>query len=256
MRLPTGTASDPVQLLWTGGWDSSFRLMHLMHYTDAVVQPWYIIDEMRNSIGREVSAMRRIREALAERNPSFGERIFPTRFQAREQIPSNPMVSEQYQRLSERIRVGTQYSYLGRFSRNLGVALELSMHDKNHGLGKAVYPHTEVVDTTYGPVRRMKADIPAPLELFRPYAFGLLGLSKLDMGREAKNGGFDHLLELTWFCHTPRNGKPCGRCRPCQQVIAGNMGRRMPLSSRVLGRLRYWRRGVKGMFTGFHASKP
>ena len=249
MSTPAGTASDPIHLLWTGGWDSSFRLMHLMHHTDAVVQPWYVIDEMRYSIGREVSAMRRIREALTQRDASYGPRILPTRFQAREQIPPNPSVVEQYQKLSERMRVGTQYSYLGRLARSLGMVLELSIHDKNHGLGKAIWPHTERVETPYGPVLRLKADADPLLELFRPYSFPLLGMSKLDMGEEARAGHFDELLGLTWFCHTPRNGKPCGRCRPCQQVIQGNLDHRMPITSRVLGRLRYWRRGVKEMIT-------
>jgi hypothetical protein len=254
MSLPRGTTDDPVQLLWTGGWDSSFRLIHLMHQSDAVVQPWYIIDEMRNSIGREVHAMRRIREALAERG--FGARILTTRFIAREQISQDDEVSAQYRRLSERMRVGTQYGYLGRFAKSLGLTLELSMHDKDHGLGKAVYPHTEAVETPYGRVLRLKRDAPGHLELFRPYAFPLLGLSKLEMGREAKQQGYGQLLDLTWFCHTPRNGQPCGRCRPCQQVIQGRMHHRMPLTSQVLGQLRFWRRSIKSLFTGHHASKP
>ena len=256
MSVPQGTLDDPVHVLWTGGWDSSYRIIWLMHHSDAVVQPWYAIDEMRNSIGREVSAMRRIREQLAERDARFGSRILPTRFQPREQIPPNPEVSQQYQRLSERMRVGTQYSYLGRFARSLGITLELSMHDKGHGLGKAVYPHTEPVETPYGRVLRLRADAPPLLDLFRPYVFPLLGLSKREMGQEARRSGYDHLLELTWFCHTPRNGRPCGRCRPCQQVIQGGMHHRMPLTSQVLGQLRFWRRSVKSLFTGHHASKP
>ena len=256
MSLPRGTAEDPVNLLWTGGWDSSFRLISLMHHSDAVVQPWYIIDEARNSIGREVHAMRRIREALTERNPSFGPRMLSTRFFAREQIPQDEEVSRQYRRLSDIMRTGTQYAYLGRFAKNLGLTLELSMHDRNHGLGQAVYPHTEAIETPYGRVLRLKADAPAHLDLFKPYVFPLLGLSKLDMGREAQKHGYEELLELTWFCHTPRNGKPCGRCRPCQQVIQGSMHHRMPVTSQVLGQLRFWRRGIKSLFTGHHASKP
>ena len=247
---PRGTAEDPVQLLWTGGWDSSFRLIHLMHHSEAVVQPWYIIDERRNSIGREVHAMRAIREALVERNPAFGPRMLPTRFVAREQIGQDDEVTEQFRRLAERIRVGVQYGYLGRFAKQHGLTLELSMHDKNHGLGRAVYPHTEAVETPYGRVLRLKRDAPATLDLFRPYLFPLLGLSKLEMGREARKDGYEHLLELTWFCHTPRGGRPCGRCRPCQQVIQGRMHHRMPITSQVLGQLRFWRRSIRSFLVG------
>ena len=250
---PRGTADDPVQLLWTGGWDSCFRLIHLMHHSAAVVQPWYIIDEMRSSIGNEVRAMGAIRQALVERDASYAGRILPTRFVSRDQVEPDADVVAQFRRLAAHTRTGTQYGYLARFARQYGLTLELSMHDKDHGLGKVVYPHTEPVETPYGVVRRVKDDAPAYLDILRPYVFPVFGLSKLEMGNEAKESGYAPLLDLTWFCHTPRNGQPCGRCRPCQQVIHGRMHRRMPLTSRVLGQLRYWRREIRDALVGKRA---
>ena len=243
-------AVDPVHLLWTGGWDSSYRLMHLMFRTQAVVQPWYVIDEMRNSINREVDAMRKIRAALVERDPTFAARILPTRFEARENHEGSPQIGEMYRRLAEHIRLGIQYRYLAKLAQDTGVELELSVHDKFHGLGQALTPHLVRVETPHGPTLKLPPDSDPVVELFRPFSFPLLGLSKIDMGEEAAQDGFADMLELTWFCHTPRNGEPCGRCRPCQQVIQGNMHRRMPVTSRVLGQLRYWRRGIKSMFVG------
>ena len=245
------SAGEPVHLLWTGGWDSSYRLLHLMHRTQAVVQPWYVIDEMRASIHREVDAMRRIRAGLAARDASFAARMLPTRFEARENHDGDtPEIIEKFERVTKHIRLGVQYRYIARLAQNTGARLELSVHDKHHGLGQLLAPHLVRVDTPYGPVLRLPADSDPTVELFRPFDFPILGLSKQEMGEAAARDGFGDLLELTWFCHTPRNGQPCGRCRPCQQVIQGDMHRRMPVTSRVLGQLRYWRRGIKSMLVG------
>ena len=241
----------PVNLLWTGGWDSSYRLLSLMHRTAAVVQPWYVIDEMRNSINREVDAMRKIRAALVARDASFGARILPTRFEARENHDGDtPEIIEKFERVTRRIRLGVQYRYLARLAQNTGAVFELSVHDRHHGVGELLTPHLVRVDTAHGPTLGLPADSDPVVELFRPFEFPLLGLSKNEMGEEAARDGFEDILELTWFCHTPRNGQACGRCRPCQQVIQGKLHRRMPMSSRVLGQLRYWRRGIKSAFVG------
>jgi len=38
-----------VNLLWTGGWDSTFRLLQLILDTRATIQPVYVIDTARRS---------------------------------------------------------------------------------------------------------------------------------------------------------------------------------------------------------------
>ena len=247
-RVPSGTMTDPVRLLWTGGWDSSFRLLQLMHETQAFVQPIYVLDDTRGSIADEVRAMRRIRTELIARSPAFAERLLPTRHVSLEQIPPDGEVSDQFQRLAGHVRVGLQYRYLGRLARAGDAVLELSVHDREHGLGALAWEHSETVTTAYGEVRRLKADAPDHLDLLRPYAFPVLGRAKREMGEVAKAGGYDTLLELSWFCHRPRARQPCGECRPCQQVIQGRMAHRMPLTRRLLGHVRIWRVIIRDTF--------
>ncbi len=52
-----------VPLLWTGGWDSTFRLLHLVIVEGHAVQPYYMIDRLhyRPGVPEEQDAMRRIR---------------------------------------------------------------------------------------------------------------------------------------------------------------------------------------------------
>jgi len=40
-------------------------------------------------------------------------------------------------------------------------------------------------------------------------------------------------MEMTWFCHRPVRGKPCGLCAPCVYTIEEGLARRVPWSRRV-----------------------
>ena len=46
-----------VNLLWTGGWDSTFRLCQLILVKRKNVQPYYIIDNKRKSLQKELITM-------------------------------------------------------------------------------------------------------------------------------------------------------------------------------------------------------
>ena len=41
--------TTPVQILWTGGWDSTFRLLQLLLELKLEVIPHYVIDDTRES---------------------------------------------------------------------------------------------------------------------------------------------------------------------------------------------------------------
>jgi hypothetical protein len=45
-------------------------------------------------------------------------------------------------------------------------------------------------------------------------------------------------MELTWFCHRPIRGEPCGVCNPCIYTIQEGLGVRVPASGRRRYRMR------------------
>ena len=49
--------TEPINLFWTGGWDSTFRLLQLIIVFRKRVQPYYIIDTTRKSVQNEKQAM-------------------------------------------------------------------------------------------------------------------------------------------------------------------------------------------------------
>ena len=69
--------NEGVQLLWTGGWDSTFQLLNLLLREGAVVTPWYVIDAERRSTGVELDTMRRLRGELARQFPEARTRLRP-----------------------------------------------------------------------------------------------------------------------------------------------------------------------------------
>jgi hypothetical protein len=77
-------------------------------------------------------------------------------------------------------------------------------------------------------------------ELFRCFRLPLFDTTKREMRAQAREAGFDEIMSLTWFCHRPRHGQPCGTCNPCIYTIEEGLGERVPLA----GRIRYWLRIV------------
>ena len=240
-----------VHLLWTSGWDSTFRLLQLLYESDAVVQPWYVRDPGRHSTAIELRTMQQIRDRLAQVRPELAERLLPLIVRERSEIPEDPAITAMHTTLRTRGRIGGQYDWLSRMARHEGLdRLELGIHDPRSVFGEGLSAQSVWEERAYGRILVLAPDPSRPeLELFRPFAFPLMGWRKLDMQRAAEKGGFADLLELTWFCHEPRWGRACGLCRPCQQALEEDLARRMPLLSRVIGRahgrILRWRRAVK-----------
>ena len=59
------TRAPSVHLLWTGGWDSTFRLLQLLLQQRVPVVPHYLVDDTRPSAQTELRTMACIRDRLA-----------------------------------------------------------------------------------------------------------------------------------------------------------------------------------------------
>ena len=57
MNFRSMKESKPINLLWTSGWDSTFRLLQLVVEQKVSVQPIYIIDTGRASTLTEIKSM-------------------------------------------------------------------------------------------------------------------------------------------------------------------------------------------------------
>jgi hypothetical protein len=234
--------SQPVNLLWTGGWDSTFRLLQLLLLRGRTVQPHYVIDADRLSTCAELRAMTNLKARLFAERPETRKLLLPTRFKELFEIQPNPDITAAFQRIHQRCFLGTQYDWLARFCEQTG------LHDaevclvRGVGLGFAL---VSAVATLRGAgegasykvdERHVGSD---GHTLLRWFHFPVFDLSKLDMQTIARQEGFEEFLQMTWFCHSPRaNSRPCGVCNPCIHTMKDGMGARFPFTSRLRYHLR------------------
>jgi hypothetical protein len=229
-------------VLWTGGYDSTFRILYLASVEKVLIQPHYIIDVDRQSSLRELQAISEIREELVRLDKQAACRIKPMKITSIRDIPPDSEITEAYNHLKSWARLGGQYDWLARYAKSNDLSeLELGMNadDSFYGFLKAhVDPESKRWILRNEPVSRA-SDGNADLKIFSNFTFPLLELRKLEMRELAKKYGFITALENAWFCFRPVSGKPCGTCNPCIYSVEEGMSYRFPRSSMVRYRLRH-----------------
>lgn len=230
-----------VQLLWTGGWDSTFRLLSLLLHQQRSVQPYYLIDTQRRSFATEIIAMKDVKQQLGAKYGNLGRLLLPIVFREVNDIPPDNEITASYDRICSESHVGIQYEWGARFAHAEGLSnLELSLIGGGH-MHKILEPYlarrqdgTDVVIEIDR--KHQGSDV---YRVFKDYRFPLIELTKWDMRVIARDHGFEDLMLLTRFCHRPRsNGKPCGVCIPCTVAMECDFGWRLPKSSRARFRFR------------------
>jgi 7-cyano-7-deazaguanine synthase in queuosine biosynthesis len=232
--------TDPAQTFWTGGWDSTFRVLWLLFEEKATVQPHYIYDKRRKSAPQECATMDAIRAAIAARDPEAAARLLPTQGIAREDIPANQARRDAYEEIREQSKGSQQYKYLSDYSdmvpdRCIEIGIEVQGEE---GTGTINFLRELLEWTEYGGKLRPNANNPQ-IALFHSFRFPLMRMCKRDMETVARGCSWGDLLALTVFCQRPRpNGTACGRCHAC--AVTGHAGylKRMPLRARIRWRLK------------------
>lgn len=242
-----------VNLLWTGGWDSTFRLLQLVILQKTAVQPYYVIDSERKSTGAELKAISRIKKALISRYPESKKLVRQTKFVDVVDIPPCLEVTQSYNHIRENRYIGSQYDWLARYCVSIGVDdMELSIRDETHQLiGTLPVIKGEGVNQVW----RLDPQCQGTDEykVFGRYRFPILQVSKVDIRRIAEKEGFLDLMELSWFCHEPLpNNRPCGVCNPCVHTAREGLGYRIPWTSRM----RYYLSGKAALRVFVLGNKP
>jgi 7-cyano-7-deazaguanine synthase in queuosine biosynthesis len=228
------TAQGSTPLLWTGGWDSTFRLLQLLLVERRSVQPYYVIEGARRASSAEQTAMRNIRELLRTSHPEASARLQETIEVPLDQIAADAHIFSNYENALHFAFIGGQYEWLARMCAQRGVTdMELAIHRDD----KARELLADLIDASRRQLdSRFAGD--ARYELFRYFRFPLFDMTKQQMRSAARKDGFEDFMALTWFCHRPRAGQPCGVCNPCIYTIEEGLADRVPLAGRIRYRLR------------------
>ena len=190
-----------------------------------------------------------ITEKLVLGHPDVKDLVFPTLLFDINDIRPLPEITESYKAITSRIHLGPQFEWLARFCFHQNIEkIELGVE-----LGGTNQINRELLaqfnmDTLELDGKKPDSDI---YRVFRYFRFPLILTTKLEMKKIAKENGFLDLMNLTWFCHTPIKGRPCGRCNPCVGTIRDGLGYRIPW----VGHIRYQRRmaseKIKNIFRKF-----
>ena len=238
--------SKVINILWSGGWDSTFRLLELSQIEGLSIRPIYVRDHGRPGMAHELIAMRDI---LPQVRDIARARVLDVDLYDRGAICRNfpnVGVSAAYGRLAEEFGLGYQYETFALLCEGLGIRAECAVEDSTRSKAKrAIDAQCLLVPCDEGPCGRERfrvvskgADSDAATVLGR-LDFGMLDVSKVEAKRVAQESGWMPVMRRTWFCHAPVNGKPCGTCNPCKDAMVEGMRWRMPLSSRL--RYHAWR---------------
>ena len=221
--------NEVANLLWTSGWDSTYRLMDLL-LKGRTVQPHYICFRLRKSTQMELRRMDEIREYLSRKDQALANAILPTTVVSQDSIRKVPAIRESYEHITRDYYLGKQYVLLASYALQSGISnLELSIHADDKAR-QVIMNEVEFSDDLWGGCYRIRkgSDTPAAI-IFQNFVFPVLQLSKLDMQKNAAKRGFLDVMELTWFCHNPTpDGQPCGTCNPCNYTRNEGLGRRVP----------------------------
>lgn len=240
-------SDKPINLFWTGGWDSTFRLLFLLIEEGKSVQPYFVV-RPQDSVGYEIKTMNDIRRQLFRKYPKTRELLLPTIFRDVRSIGEKDEISESLKKLKENNEIATQYDFCARLCYQEGIYdMELSIHkdDKAHKLIARVKG-----EVFQGNADNLKQDEVYIRNVFKYFEYPIFDFTKIEMEKIAQKKHFDDLLEMTWFCATPYKGKPCGFCGPCTYVIDEGLSRRLPFFRRILSKIhmparRFYRNRIK-----------
>lgn len=211
-----------VEIFWTGGFDSSFRVCQLSR-KPIIIQPYYLSDK-RQSEPNELVAIKIITKKLRE-NKNTKAILNDIIYIPYDEKQTDTTLSEAYNTLRMQTFMGSQYEWLGAFAmEHKGIEMSIHKDDKaieliaKHGKLKKITD--EIGDYYIIDEHNSSKDC---ITVFGNCHFPLVDFTKLQMEEQYKNMGLSDVIDDTWFCFTPINGKPCGCCNPCKYTIEEGM---------------------------------
>lgn len=217
---------------WTGGFDSTYRLCEMLVKQGKTVQPIYVsmvLDNdceseetcnklwLRRNRKEERTAMKKIREMLAEKFPFTKKTLLPV-LEIDKGINDN-MFNHQFEQLfySDNLwpkkRRKHQYLFLSKYAYYHKKPIDIGVLGIHQGSKFANFLKEKLIKTNENYIISDKSHALGYLN------FPLYGKTKKQLLEEAKRDDFEDILKQSWSCWFPRNGKPCKVCPMCKERI-------------------------------------
>lgn len=221
-----------IEILWTGGWDSTFRVVELSREENVIIQPVYVIDPNRVSTEYEKRSMNDIVSALKQK-PETKAEFMPTVMYRLEDIPRDDDISRAYHIIHAETKLGSQHewlAWLGKLHPNMEMGTEAGSAETSHIINAIERFCTLDIKDNIGYVNHKKSTEEGNLVLGW-FTFPIITRTEVEMLKIIRKWGYEDVMKHIWFCHDPINGKPCGFCHPCEVKMESSMEWLLPLQA-------------------------
>lgn len=214
-----------VNILWTGGLDSSYRVIELSQMEGITIQPYYIVDPVRSSLQSEMNAIKKISDIIRqhERTKSI---LLDVKLIYINDIKQDSLITNAFNRLHDKYIIGHQYDFIARYAKQYNIRFEMSLEksDRSKAMNCILTETTlePFVDGDYSVFRvnshKSTADgcaIYSHIDL----PSTLWSMTKVEEVEKLNQMEHKETIKYTWFCHFPVWGKPCGHCNPCRDCM-------------------------------------
>lgn len=214
-----------IEILWSGGWDSTFMLCLLARTKEAVIQPYYLnikrhIQKDEHRAMREIMKVVRIKKDLKAK-------ILPVKIVKQEYFkPSDEVVVAWKKYRGKPYLIGGQQQFIAEFSKShKGICwgqeryLETPGHMTQLLLDKGNWKFT---DDGVGYFTKEDCD-PDVFILFGNLTCPIAKYSEPMMWEKIQEWGYEDVFKHICFCYYPIDGKPCGMCVPCKVKMKQKM---------------------------------
>lgn len=217
---------EKINIFWTGGWDSTFRILQLAD-KKVIIQPYYLKDNRKseklelNTIKLLTEEILKLKTTKCQINKLISMKVSDIEDDTDITNAYNNIRNE-FKSISNGQKLGTQYEWLARFSKSidsleLGIEKGSKVIDTINMFGEFKKKNCQIIGE-YFSINKVNSSKDL-INVFGNYHYPLLNFSKLEMKQIAEEKGFIDLMNKTWFCHRPKKNKPCGSCNPCMQTI-------------------------------------
>ena len=227
------------KLLWTSGFDSTYRLIEIILVENKKAQPIYIIDEQRTSYLNELRAIEKILALIQRLHPLSYQNILPLIKVNKKDIEIDKEILQSYNKIRERTTIGTQYLWLASYcKKNQLKEIEICIVKRD--------TLESLIENTYSKSKSHWSDFEnSTYEIFQFFKFPVITMTKKEMYNQAKQKNWTTILNHSWFCHNSKKNNPCGKCKPCLTVIESGLGFRIKPFQRLKGYLKMFKNRIK-----------
>ena len=226
-----------IEVLWSGGWDSTFMLCYLAKIcSNAIIQPYYL-DIDRPIRNQEIQAVKKIFTLLKAKTDLKAKILKPKIILQKFLMPDSDVVLAVEKFSKEPYKVGGQYKYIAQFAKShVGICWGQERYYETPGhITQLLHDKGNIKfnDLNFGYFVKENCDIDV-FTIFGNLTCPIMHFSEPMMWDKIKEWHYEDVFKHICFCYYPVNDEPCGMCYYCDTKFNQHMT--MLFSERALAR--------------------